>query len=204
VQKRGAAVIEARGLSSAASAANAAIGHVHDWLLRSHHNDWVSMSVPSDGSYGIPEGVMYSFPVTCRNGHYSIVQGLPISELGQKHCGPEELLEGAACEHAGLVASNADLALITPAPALRRFCGIILAAATLHGTATIAASPATNGLTPSSLRAITQRWNGALSRCRFNGRIKTPVRQRPVAEVAEETGRGSSNLLLGLGGKPVV
>lgn len=85
VQQRGAAVINARGLSSAASAANAAIGHVHDWLLRSHHNDWVSMSVPSDGSYGIPEGVMYSFPVTCRNGHYSIVQGLDISELGRKH-----------------------------------------------------------------------------------------------------------------------
>jgi malate dehydrogenase len=58
---------------------------VHDWLLRSHHNDWVSMSVPSDGSYGIPEGVMYSFPVTCRNGQFSIVQGLDISELGQKH-----------------------------------------------------------------------------------------------------------------------
>jgi malate dehydrogenase len=85
VQKRGAAVIEARGLSSAASAANAAIGHMHDWLLRSHHNDWVTMSVPSDGSYDIPEGVMYGFPVTCRNGHYTIVQGLPISELGRKH-----------------------------------------------------------------------------------------------------------------------
>lgn len=85
VQKRGAAVIEARGLSSAASAANAAIGHMHDWLLRSHHNDWVTMSVPSDGSYGIPEGVMYGFPVVCRNGHYEIVQGLPISELGRKH-----------------------------------------------------------------------------------------------------------------------
>jgi malate dehydrogenase len=85
VQKRGAAVIEARGLSSAASAANAAISHMHDWLLRSHHNDWVTMSVPSDGSYGIPEGVMYGFPVTCRNGHYTIVQGLPISELGRKH-----------------------------------------------------------------------------------------------------------------------
>jgi malate dehydrogenase len=85
VQKRGAAVIEARGLSSAASAANAAISHMHDWLLRSHHNDWVTMSVPSDGSYGIPEGVMYGFPVTCRNGHYEIVQGLPISELGRKH-----------------------------------------------------------------------------------------------------------------------
>lgn len=85
VQKRGAAVIEARGLSSAASAANSAIAHVHDWLLRSHHNDWVTMSIPSDGSYGIPEGVMYGFPVTCRNGHYTIVPGLPISETGQKH-----------------------------------------------------------------------------------------------------------------------
>jgi malate dehydrogenase len=85
VQKRGAAVIEARGLSSAASAANAAISHMHDWMLSSHHNDWVSMSVPSDGSYGIPEGVLYGFPVTCKHGHYSIVQGLPISELGRKH-----------------------------------------------------------------------------------------------------------------------
>jgi len=85
VQKRGAAVIEARGLSSAASAANSAIAHMHDWLLRSHHNDWVTMSVPSDGSYDIPEGVMYGLPVTCRNGHYSIVQGLPITELGHKH-----------------------------------------------------------------------------------------------------------------------
>jgi malate dehydrogenase len=85
VQKRGAAVIEARGLSSAASAANAAIGHVHDWLLHSHHNDWVTMSVPSDGSYGIPEGVIYGFPVTCRNGQYHIVQGLAVSELGRTH-----------------------------------------------------------------------------------------------------------------------
>jgi malate dehydrogenase len=85
VQKRGAAVIEARGLSSAASAANAAVSHMHDWMLSSHHNDWVTMSVPSDGSYGIPEGVIYGFPVTCRHGHYSIVQNLPISELGQRH-----------------------------------------------------------------------------------------------------------------------
>ncbi|OGT20044.1 MAG: malate dehydrogenase [Gallionellales bacterium RIFOXYB12_FULL_54_9] len=85
VQKRGAAVIEARGLSSAASAANAAIAHMHDWMLSSHHNDWVSMSVPSDGSYGIPEGVIYGLPVTCRHGQYSIVQGLPVSELGRQH-----------------------------------------------------------------------------------------------------------------------
>ena len=85
VQKRGAAVIEARGLSSAASAANAAVSHIHDWMLSSHHNDWVTMSVPSDGSYGIPEGVIYGFPVTCKHGRYHIVQGLPISALGRKH-----------------------------------------------------------------------------------------------------------------------
>ena len=85
VQKRGAAVIEARGLSSAASAANSAIAHMHDWLLHSHHNDWITMSVPSDGSYGIPEGVIYGFPVTCLHGHFHIVQDLPISELGHKH-----------------------------------------------------------------------------------------------------------------------
>ncbi len=95
VQKRGAAVIEARGLSSAASAANAAIAHTHDWLLHSHHNDWVSMAVPSDGSYGIPEGVVYGFPVTCRNGHFHIVKDLPITELGRKHMmdSYKELLE---------------------------------------------------------------------------------------------------------------
>lgn len=85
VQKRGAAVIEMRGLSSAASAANAAIAHMHDWLLHSHHNDWVTMSVPSDGSYDIPEGVIYGFPVVCSNGHYRIVQNLPINDLGRKH-----------------------------------------------------------------------------------------------------------------------
>ncbi len=85
VQKRGASVIETRGLSSAASAANAAIAHIHDWILRSHHNDWVTMSVPSDGSYDIPAGVVFGFPVTCSNGRYEIVQGLPISELGRSH-----------------------------------------------------------------------------------------------------------------------
>ena len=95
VQQRGAAVIEARGLSSAASAANSAIAHVHDWMLGSQHNDWVTMSVLSDGSYGIPAGVVYGFPVTCRHGHYHIVQGLTISELGRKHMldSHRELLE---------------------------------------------------------------------------------------------------------------
>ena len=95
IQKRGAAVIDARGLSSAASAANAAIAHIHDWLLHPHHDDWVTMGVPSDGSYGIPEGVVYGLPVTCRNGHYHIVPGLPISELSQKHMriSHQELLE---------------------------------------------------------------------------------------------------------------
>ncbi len=85
VQKRGALVIEARGLSSAASAANAAIAHVHDWVLGTPDHDWVTMSVPSDGSYGIPAGVIYGFPVTCKNGHYTIVQGLAISSLGRNH-----------------------------------------------------------------------------------------------------------------------
>ena len=85
VQKRGAAIIEARGLSSAASAAHAAISHVRDWMSGTPQNDWVSMGVPSDGSYGIPEGVIYGFPVTCSNGSFTIVQNLPISELGRKH-----------------------------------------------------------------------------------------------------------------------
>jgi malate dehydrogenase len=85
VQNRGAAVIEARGLSSAASAANAAISHIHDWMLGAHHNNWVTMGVPSDGSYGIPEGVIYGFPVRCKQGQYQIVQDLTISEQGQKY-----------------------------------------------------------------------------------------------------------------------
>jgi malate dehydrogenase len=85
VQKRGAAVIEARGQSSAASAANAATEHMHDWVLGAHHNNWVTMSVPSDGSYGIPEGVVYGFPVRCRQDGYRIVQGLAISEPGRRH-----------------------------------------------------------------------------------------------------------------------
>lgn len=95
VQKRGAAVIEARGLSSAASAANAAISHIHDWVLGSHHNNWVSMGVPSDGSHGIPEGVVYGFPVKCKNGEYQIVQDLDISKDGHERmqASYRELLE---------------------------------------------------------------------------------------------------------------
>ena len=84
VQQRGAAVIKARGTSSAASAAAAAIDHIHDWMLGTPADDWVSMAVPSDGSYGIPEGVIYSYPVTCKNGEYSIVQGLSINEFSRE------------------------------------------------------------------------------------------------------------------------
>jgi malate dehydrogenase len=83
VQQRGAAVIKARGTSSAASAAAAAIDHIHDWALGSASGDWVSMAVPSDGSYGIPAGVIYSYPVTCQNGQYTIVQGLAIDEFSR-------------------------------------------------------------------------------------------------------------------------
>lgn len=83
VQKRGAAIIKARGLSSAASAANAAIDHMHDWALGTPDGDWVSMGIPSDGSYGVPEGIISSFPVTCANGEYTVVQGLEINEFSQ-------------------------------------------------------------------------------------------------------------------------
>src|SRR5450432_3378046 len=84
VQQRGAAVIKARGTSSAASAAAAALDHVHDWMLGTPPGDWVSMGVPSDGSYGIPEGVIYSYPVTCKNGDYSIVQGLDVDDFSRE------------------------------------------------------------------------------------------------------------------------
>jgi malate dehydrogenase len=80
VAKRGAAVIEARGASSAASAANAAIGHMRAWALGTDEGDWVSMAVPSDGSYGVPEGIISSFPCTCSGGVYHIVQGLDIDD----------------------------------------------------------------------------------------------------------------------------
>jgi malate dehydrogenase len=83
VAKRGAAVIKARGSSSAASAANAAIDHVRNWVLGTPAGDWVSMSVPSDGSYGVPEGLISSFPCTCANGDYSIVQGLEIDAFSR-------------------------------------------------------------------------------------------------------------------------
>jgi malate dehydrogenase len=84
VQKRGAAIIDARGLSSAASAANAAIDHVRDWVGGSRDGDWVTMGVPSDGSYGIPEGVIFGYPVTCRGGKYQIVKGIEVSEFSRK------------------------------------------------------------------------------------------------------------------------
>ncbi|MHB8691839.1 MAG: malate dehydrogenase [Solirubrobacteraceae bacterium] len=83
VQKRGAAIIEARGASSAASAANAAIDHVHDWVLGTSAGDWVSMAIPSDGSYGVQEGLISSFPVTTSGGSYEVVQGLEISDFSQ-------------------------------------------------------------------------------------------------------------------------
>ena len=84
VQDRGMSIIKARGMSSAASAANAAIDHVHDWVFGTKENDWASMSIPSDGSYDIPEGVIYSHPVICQDGVYKIVQGLEISEFSKE------------------------------------------------------------------------------------------------------------------------
>ena len=95
MQQRGAAIIKARGTSSAASAAAAALDHIHDWMLGTPADDWVSMAVPSDGSYGIPEGVIYSYPVTCKGGEYSIVQGLDISDFsrGKMQATHRELLE---------------------------------------------------------------------------------------------------------------
>jgi len=84
VQQRGATIIKARGASSAASAASAAIDHVRDWALGTPGDDWVSMAVPSDGSYGIEPGVIYSFPCCCSQGRYEIVQGLDISEFSRE------------------------------------------------------------------------------------------------------------------------
>jgi len=84
VQKRGAAIIDARGLSSAASAANAAIDHVRDWVYGTRDGDWVTMGVPSDGSYGIAEGVIYGYPVTTRAGQYQVVKGIELSDFSRK------------------------------------------------------------------------------------------------------------------------
>jgi malate dehydrogenase len=83
VQQRGAAIIEARGASSAASAASAAIDHVHDWVAGTASGDWVSMAIPSDGSYGVAEGLISSFPVTTSGGQYQIVGGLELDEFSR-------------------------------------------------------------------------------------------------------------------------
>jgi malate dehydrogenase len=83
IQQRGAAIIQARGLSSAASAANAAMDHVRDWVHGTPAGDWVSMGIPSDGTYGIPEGVIYGYPVICKNGSYEIVKGIDISDFSR-------------------------------------------------------------------------------------------------------------------------
>ena len=95
IQQRGAAIIKARGASSAASAASAAIDHMRDWSLGTPASDWVSMAIPADGSYGVPEGVMYSYPVTCKGGRYAIVQGLAVDEFsrGRMDATHKELLE---------------------------------------------------------------------------------------------------------------
>ena len=102
VAKRGAAIIEARGASSAASAANAAIDHMRNWALGTPEGDWVSMAVLSDGSYGIPEGVIYGFPCTCVGGEYRVVQGLDINDFSRRKMDEtyQELLEERqAVEH---------------------------------------------------------------------------------------------------------
>ncbi len=95
VQKRGAAIIDARGLSSAASAANAAIEHMRTWTFGTAEGDWVTMGVPADGSYGVPEGTMFGYPCTCKDGKYSVVQGIELSEFskGRIRATLEELQE---------------------------------------------------------------------------------------------------------------
>jgi malate dehydrogenase len=91
VQQRGAAIIQARGASSAASAASAAIDHVHDWALGTPDGDWVSMGIPSDGSYGIEPGIIYSYPVRCSNGNYEIVQDLEINDFSRERMDATEV-----------------------------------------------------------------------------------------------------------------
>jgi len=102
VQKRGAEIIQARGLSSAASAASAAIDHMRDWELGSVENDWVSMAIPSDGSYGISEGIIFSYPIVCKNGDFSIIQDLDLDNFSLdsiKHSEKELLEEREAIKH---------------------------------------------------------------------------------------------------------
>jgi malate dehydrogenase len=106
VAKRGAAIIEARGASSAASAANAAVDHMHDWALGTARGDWVSMSIPSDGSYGVPEGLISSFPVTCSRGAYKIVRGLDIDPFSR------EMIDASAAELASERDAVRELGLI--------------------------------------------------------------------------------------------
>jgi malate dehydrogenase len=106
VAKRGAAVIDARGASSAASAANAAIDHIRDWHLGTPEGDWVSMSVPSDGSYGVPEGLISSFPVTCAGGEYRIVPDLEINDFSRAR------IDESAAELASERDAVAELGLI--------------------------------------------------------------------------------------------
>ena len=102
VQQRGAEIIKARGASSAASAASAAIDHMRDWALGTPKDDWVSMAIPSDGSYGIEPGIIFSFPVKCENGKYEIVQGLDIEAFSRERISITEAElreERAAIEH---------------------------------------------------------------------------------------------------------
>jgi malate dehydrogenase len=106
VAKRGAEIIEARGSSSAASAANAAIDHVHDWVLGTREGDWVSMSVPSDGSYGVEDGLVSGFPCTCSGGEWKLVEGLDIDDFSRPRieASVNELQEERdAVEHLGLI-----------------------------------------------------------------------------------------------------
>lgn len=106
VAKRGAAIIEARGASSAASAANATVEHMRDWILGTPENDWVSMAVPTDGSYGVPEGVISSFPCVVRDGKYEIVQGLELNDFSKAklQASVDELLdEKKAVTELGLI-----------------------------------------------------------------------------------------------------
>lgn len=106
VAKRGAAIIEARGASSAASAANAAIDHINNWVNGTPEGDWVSMGIPSDGSYGVPDDIIAGFPVTCSGGEYSIVQGLEIDEFSR------ERIDASAAELSEERQAVADLGLI--------------------------------------------------------------------------------------------